>query len=346
MSKLEIGGIQATPGSRFSVDLPVANLYTHTPLTMPVRVICGKKPGPVMFITAALHGDELNGVEIIRRLLRQPALKRLRGTLLAMPIVNVHGFIDRSRYLPDRRDLNRSFPGKESGSLAARIAHGIVTEVVAKCDYGIDLHTGAIHRSNLPQVRAHLAHEQTRQLAEAFGAPVILDSRPAAGTLREYTTGNDIPVLLYEAGEALRFDETCIRVGVRGVLNVLRALEMLPKPSRPARLRPTTIASGSAWARAEASGVLRTYAALGERIAEGQLLAHVTDPFGEVETELLAPFSGLVIGKLNLPLVFEGEAVFHIARARGAQAAAAEWEKLQTVDDMPDTVITDEPAIV
>lgn len=345
MSVLTIGGVTATPGTQFSVDLPVANLYTHTPLTMPVRVICGKKPGPVMFVSAALHGDELNGIEIIRRLLRQPALKRLRGTLIAVPIVNVHGFIHRSRYLPDRRDLNRSFPGKETGSLAARIAHSIISEIVAKADYGIDLHTGAVHRSNLPQIRAHLDNAEIRELALAFGAPLILDSKPAEGTLREYTSDNNIPVLLYESGEALRFDEPCIRVGLRGIINVLRKLDMLPRTTRSTHPREPSVASSSQWVRAEASGVLRTVAGLGERVQQGQVLAYVSDTFGGSETQLIAPESGLVIGKLNLPLVFEGEAVFHIARTRGATAVAAEWEKLQAVDDMPE-VLSDEPVIV
>ncbi len=340
MSILSIGGTPVLPGTHLSIDLPVAQLYTHTPLTMPVRVLSGKKPGPVIFVSAAIHGDEINGVEIIRRLLRLPGLKRLRGTLIAVPIVNVHGFIQRSRYLPDRRDLNRSFPGHPSGSLASRIAHGFIEEIIAKADYGIDLHTGAVHRTNFPQIRVNLDVARNRELAHAFGAPLILDSRAVEGTLREYTSANNIPVLLYEAGEALRFDEASIRVGLRGIVNVLRKLEMLPRSSRPQREREPVIAAGSQWVRAEGSGVLRTVAGLGEKVSKDQVLGYVSDTLGESETELLAPVGGLVIGKLNLPLVFEGEAVFHIARTRQAGAAAAEWERLQTVEDLP------EPSIV
>lgn len=345
MTALRIGETLITPGHRYSIELPVAQLYTHAPLTMPVRVIAGKKAGPVVFVAAALHGDEINGVEIIRRLLRLPALKRLRGTLIAVPIVNVHGFIQRTRYLPDRRDLNRSFPGHPTGSLASRIAHGFVEEIVARCDFGIDLHTGAVHRTNLPQVRSNLDQDGNRELAYAFGAPLILDSKPAAGTLREYTTDNDIPLLLYEAGEALRFDEACIRIGLRGIVNVLRKLDMLPQPNRPSRARAPVIASSSQWVRAEGSGVLRTVAGLGEEVEKDQVLGYLSDTLGESETQLLAPSSGLVIGKLNLPLVFEGEAVFHIARTRQAGAAAAEWEKMKVVDDLPEPSIP-EPAIV
>ncbi len=342
MSGLQIGGQDVLPGSRLSIDLPVAQLYTHTPLTMPVQVLCGRKPGPVLFVTAAVHGDEINGVEIIRRLLRMPVLRRLRGTLIAVPIVNVHGFIQRSRYLPDRRDLNRSFPGHPSGSLASRIAHGIITEIISKSDYGIDLHTGAVHRANLPQVRVNMDRPRSAELAHAFGAPLILDSKPGAGTLREYTSDKDIPVLLYEAGEALRFDETCIRVGQRGIVNVLRKLDMLPRASRPAREREPIIASGSQWARAEGSGVLRTVVGLGQKVESEQVMGYISDTLGGSESEIRAPVGGVIIGKLNLPLVFEGEAVYHIARTRQAGRIAEEWESLQAIEDidMP------EPSIV
>ncbi len=345
MSLLNIGGVDIAPGDQKSIDLPLADLYTHTSLTMPVRVIAGRKPGPCVFVSAAIHGDELNGVEIIRRLLRLPVLKRLRGTLIAVPIVNVHGFINRSRYLPDGRDLNRSFPGRESGSLAARIAHKLIEEIVRKADYGIDLHTGARHRSNLPQIRANLDKPRTLELATAFGAPFMLDSKPASGTLREFTSANDIPLLLYESGEALRFDESCIRIGLSGVVNVLRALEMLPKSrSRKPRRTPVS-ARNSQWVRASGSGILRTVVAMGQQVEVEQVLGYVADTYGEGQMEIRAPVAGLVIGRLNLPLVFEGEAVFHIARTRRAGVAAEEWERLQSVDESPDSTY-DEPAII
>ena len=184
-SPIRIAGFSVEPGRRGTVDLPLPQLYTHTPLTMPVHVVHGRRPGPCLFVSAAIHGDELNGVEIIRRVLGRPALSRLRGTLLAVPIVNVYGVIHHSRYLPDRRDLNRSFPGSERGSLASRLAHVFMTEIVARCEYGIDLHTAAYHRCNLPQIRADLGDERTAELAHAFAAPVVLDSRVRDGSLRE-----------------------------------------------------------------------------------------------------------------------------------------------------------------
>ena len=223
---LTIGGVTVQPGERKVIDLPVAKLYTHIEAAIPLQVVCGKLPGPRLFVSAAIHGDELNGVEIARRLLKSGALKRLRGTLIVAPIVNVFGLIQHSRYLPDRRDLNRSFPGSQGGSLAARLAHIFLDEVVKGCDYGIDLHTGAIHRSNLPQIRANLDDPETRQLAEAFSVPVLLNANLRDGSLRQAAAEHGVKILLYEAGEALRFDELSIRGGVRGILSVMRRSDL------------------------------------------------------------------------------------------------------------------------
>ena len=225
---ITIGDTKINPGERVNVSLPIADLYTSTSLSMPVQVICGRKAGPVLFVSAAIHGDELNGVEIIRRLLKRKTLGSLRGTLLAVPIVNVHGFLDQSRYLPDRRDLNRSFPGSPKGSIAARLAHTFIEQIVSEADYGIDLHTGAINRSNLPQIRANLDDTQTLDIAKVFGAPVVVNSNILDGSLRQCASDRGMPILIYEAGEALRFDETCIRAGIRGILNVMRHVGMLP----------------------------------------------------------------------------------------------------------------------
>ncbi len=317
-----IDGVEVTPGSHLTIDLPVADLYTHTPLTMPVQAVRGRGLGPVLFVSSAVHGDEINGVEIIRRLLKMPALKRLRGTLITVPIVTVHGFLNQSRYLPDRRDLNRSFPGSETGSVAARLAHTFVQEIVGNADYGIDLHTGAIQRPNLPQVRAHLSEDEIICLAEAFRAPVILNSNTRPGSLREYTTQRGVPLLLYEAGEALRFDEGSIRVGVRGIMGVMRALGMLPRSRRRSRRFEPVVAQDSGWVRAPTSGILRAYAALGGRVHEGQALGMVSDPFGEAETQVQAPKGGIVIGRSNLPLVNEGDALFHVAQFESLGEAA------------------------
>jgi predicted deacylase len=317
----EIAGIHIAPGETRTLQIPVATLYTSAPVSLPVRVVRGRETGPTLFVSAALHGDEIIGVEIIRRLLMMPAVKRLRGTLLAVPVVNTLAFVHQSRYLPDRRDLNRSFPGSETGSLAARLAHQFLKEVVGRSDYGIDLHTGAIHRPNLPQIRADLGNPENLRLARAFGAPLLLNSEPTAGTLREYTTQKGIPVLLYESSEALRFDEVCIGIGVRGVLNVLHELGMLPgKSATP--LHEPVIAKSSTWVRAPASGILRVMAALGSEVTKGQVIGVVADPLGEKEWAVPSTTDGVVIGRLSLPLVYEGDAVFHIARFGEPGAAA------------------------
>ncbi|HET7569430.1 MAG TPA: succinylglutamate desuccinylase/aspartoacylase family protein [Gammaproteobacteria bacterium] len=320
MKPLNLGGTDIAPGSRTTLHLPLGQLYTHNPISMPVHVIHGRRAGPCLFVSAAIHGDELNGIEIIRRLLIRPALNHLRGTLLAVPIVNVLGVLQQSRYLPDRRDLNRSFPGTEKGSLTARQANLFMTEIVAKANYGIDLHTGAINRSNLPQIRANLDDVETRRLAEAFGTPVILNSDLREGSLREVAAQLGITTLLYEAGEALRFDELSIRAGVRGVTNVMRAIGMLP-PSRSKHEHPKpALAAGSNWVRAPVSGVARFEVALGAWVKKGELLGRIADPFGGHEEDVAAPYAGLVIGCTNIPLVYEGDAMFHLAhfdRSRG-----------------------------
>jgi uncharacterized protein len=326
----EIAGQQIAPGERRNVQIPVVTLYTNTPVTLPVRVVHGRRPGPTLFVSAALHGDEIIGVEIIRRVLALPVMKRLNGTLLAVPIVNTLAFLHRSRYLPDRRDLNRSFPGSRRGSLAARLADLFLREIVGRCDYGIDLHTGAVNRPNLPQIRADIGNPEVLRLARAFGAPLLLNSAPTAGTLREYTTQKGIPVLLYESAEALRFDEVCIRIGVRGVLNVLRELDMLPGRTRGAAPREQVVARSSTWVRANASGILRSRAALGDEISKGQLLGLISDPLGELESRVLSSADGVLIGRVSLPLVHEGDAIFHIARVEDANVAAGIARQLRS----------------
>ena len=250
-SVIQVAGVDIKPGTRVNVDLPIADLYTTTSLHMPLQVINGRQTEPVTFLSAAVHGDEINGVEIIRRLLGMKALERLHGTLLLVPVVNVHGFLDRSRYLPDRRDLNRSFPGSATGSIAARLAHVFTREVAFRADFGIDLHTGALDRSNLPQIRITRNDDEAERLAMAFGAPVIIGATEREGSLRSAASERDIPVLVYEAGEALRFDELSIKAGVRGILRVLRAQGMLPR-RREKQASGSVVASSTTWARAPA----------------------------------------------------------------------------------------------
>ncbi|MCB1875607.1 MAG: succinylglutamate desuccinylase/aspartoacylase family protein [Chromatiales bacterium] len=299
-------------------------------MTMPVHVLRGKRDGPRLFVSAAIHGDELNGVEIVRRLLTQPVLKRLRGTLMAIPVVNVYGLIHHSRYLPDRRDLNRSFPGSDHGSMASRVADLFMTEIVARSSHGIDLHTGALHRTNLPQIRADLDDTVTADLARAFGVPVLLNANLRDGSLREAAAERGVPMLLYEAGEGLRFDELSIRAGVKGIIGVMRELGMLPKGSRRRKPPPEPIvARASSWVRAPQSGILRACASLGAKVRKNDRLALIADPVAERECEVRAPTSGIIIGRITIPLVHEGEALFHIARFEDLGEVAQQVEAFQ-----------------
>ena len=308
---LFIDGNEILPGTTVKLDLPVAKLYTDAEVTIPVQIFRAKKPGPTIFVSAAIHGDELNGIEIIRRLISNSKFKLIRGTLIAVPMVNVYGVVNQSRYMPDRRDLNRSFPGSPKGSLASRVANKFMTEVVKKCDYGIDLHTGAIHRSNLPQIRANLKDEETNELAQIFGVPVVLNSDILEGSLREAATGSQTKVLLYEAGEALRFDEFSIRAGVKGLKNILRHFGML---RRSHHKQPVcAVANSSKWYRASSSGIVSNKVSLGDRVEKDQILAEIGSPYGEVFSTVIADKNGIVIGMQNIPLVQEGEAMFHIA---------------------------------
>lgn len=314
--ELVIGKHTIGLGQRVSVELPVANLYTNTSISMPIHVIRARKPGPCVFVSAAIHGDEINGIEIIRRLLKRK-LKLAAGTLIFVPIVNVYGVLNKSRYMPDRRDLNRSFPGSANGSLAGRVAHQFLNEIVAHCQYGIDLHTGAIHRSNLPQIRANLADAETLRLATTFGVPVVLNSTLRDGSLRQCASDDGCRILLYEAGEALRFDELSIRAGVRGILNVLRALDMLRVKTvagskAKVSLEPM-VANKSAWMRANASGIIGFKKKLGEYVQKNDVLAEISSPFGELLSVVKSNKEGVVIGKQNIPLAQEGEAMYHVA---------------------------------
>ncbi len=273
-----------------------------------------------MFLTAAIHGDELNGVEIIRRVLRTLEPGNINGTLLCVPVVNAYGFLGRSRYLPDRRDLNRSFPGSASGSLAGRLANLLLNEVVKRCQIGIDLHTAAIHRTNLPQVRcAFTGTERARALGQVFGAQVVLDSPERPGSLRRAAREAGVEVLVYEGGEGLRFDEFAIKAGVDGIARVMLDIGMLElpdgieAPTVSSPKRPVLLANASRWVRAPEGGVLRAMKHIGDAVSEGEVVGIIASPYGADETPVRASRRGIVIGRTTLPVVNMGDALFHIA---------------------------------
>ncbi|WP_318013921.1 succinylglutamate desuccinylase/aspartoacylase family protein [Oscillatoria salina] len=300
------------PATRRRLEIPVARLPTQTMISLPVTVVHGIEPGPKLWLSAAIHGDELNGVEIIHQVLSKVNPQELRGTLIAVPVVNVFGFIEQSRYLPDRRDLNRSFPGSATGSLASRLACLFMKEIVSRCTHGIDLHTASHHRINLPQIRANLDDSETYRCAKAFGAPIIIHATTRDGSLRQAATRRGIPILLYEAGEALRFDPEAIRVGVEGILRVMNVLEMYSVPHLLPPKNPQEV-SESKWIRASRSGILHLKISLGDFVDKKQILCSINDAFGETSVKIRAGVRGIVIGHTQNPLVNQGDGIVHLA---------------------------------
>ena len=340
----EIGGHFVPAGTRQTIDMPVSVLSDHTPVSMSVHVVHGTAAGPTVFVSAGIHGDEVIGVEIVRRLLRAPNLDKLKGTLIVIPIVNAFGFINHSRYLPDRRDLNRMFPGSTAGSLASRLAHLFLNEIVVRSDLGIDLHSAAIHRTNLPQVRISPDNPRTAELAEVFGAPVILQSPLRAGSLRGAAKDIGKDILLFEAGEGLRFDEMSVRAGVAGILRVLRHLGMVSAKGVEKSKNKPQYCTSSKWLRAPAGGILRTFRADGDVVAEGDVMAIVSDPFGENEREVTAPFNGIVVGRAVMPIVNEGDAIFHLARVKSMSQTEDMVESMS--EQLADDPLFDEDEII
>ena len=308
----EINGVRAPAGRLTEVELQVARLPTGMWMSLPVGVLHGRRPGPVISISAAIHGDELNGIPIIRHVLDRIDPRELAGTVLAVPAVNVFGLIQESRYLPDRRDLNRSFPGSKRGSSAAQLAHLFMTQIVARCELGLDLHTGSGGRTNLPQLRCDLDDPRTFRFAKEFGAPVLMHSRLRDGSLRAAARELGKTVLVYEAGEASRFDTAGIDMGVGGVLRVMKSLDMIRGEVEVAAKR-SRVCRTSGWVRAKRTGFCEMQVRLGAEVAEGEGVAVIFDALGRDRSLVKAKTAGIVIGHVTSPIVHKGDAVAHIA---------------------------------
>lgn len=300
------------PGEKARIQLPIGSLPTHTAIHMEVLVARGQEPGPKVFLSSSIHGDEICGIEVVRRVWEHLEPAKMRGTVICVPIVNVYGFIQQSRYLPDRRDMNRFFPGTKRGSLASRVANLFMQEIVKKCDHGIDLHSAAVGRYNLPHIRGDFEHEGVRELAEAFATRVIFHSPGRDGTLRRAANKIRIPVIVFEAGEAGRFDSVSIEEGYAGSLRVLAHLNVLEQAPAPA-VEPM-VAQGSAWVRARRAGILRLRAKSGELVRKNQLVGTIGDVLGEEKTRVLSPCNGLIISHATQPLLNQGDAVVNIAK--------------------------------
>jgi len=312
---ITVGDVTVQPGRKIQIELPFARVVTGATESLPVKVINGRSAGPNLWLSATIHGDELNGLQIIRRVLKEIDAKTLRGAVIAVPIVNPLGFTIESRYLPDRRDLNRSFPGSARGSTASRLAHLFMEQVVAQCMVGIDLHTATNHRINAPQVRANLDDPTTLKLARAFGAPFSIHARLRDGSLRQAAVERGKTMLVYEGGQAHRFDEEAIEVGVIGVMRTLRSMGMID--ARLPRVRPTRLIRRTRWTRARRGGIAELEVRLGEHVTKGQEVAAISDAFGMRPTQVKATETGWVIAQSLRPLVNSGDSLVHIAAARG-----------------------------
>lgn len=308
-----IGQVRVRPGSRKDVELPITRLVTGGDVSLPVQIVHGKHDGPTIWVSAAIHGEEVMGVEVVRRLLATLNPKDLYGTLVAVPVVNVLGFMTGDRYLPDRRDLNRAFPGSPRGSLASRIAHLFMQEVVSKCELGIDLHTAADRRANLPQLRGDLDDDRTYELAKVFGAPVMLHAKLRDGSLRQAATEAGAMVLLYESGEAMRFDEFSIGTGVTGIRRVMKHLGMIAREDED--LAPLSVESReSSWIRARGTGIFQLECELGDIVEAGRRLGRTSDTFGRGGRVVRADRDGIVIGLTRAPIVNAGDGLVHVAQ--------------------------------
>lgn len=331
-------------GTRKTIDLSVGSFSNHMPANIPVQVIHGRSDGPTLFVSAVVHGDEIIGVEIVRRLLAARALSRLKGTLICIPVVNTFGFISHSRYLPDRRDLNRSFPGGPDGSLAGQLAHVFMRDIVEKCDYGIDLHSAATHRVNLPQTRYNSDTPEMAEIASVFGAPVALEAPLRENSLRAEAANVGVNVLLYESGEALRFDEYAVRIGVRGILNVMAHLGMITKRKTRPNTAKSVLAHRSKWARSPVGGIFRAVKTIGDVVKKGDVLGYISDPFGANDETLTSALDGVIIGRTNLPLVNPGDALFHIALIKKIQVAEEKLSQME--EDIEADPLFDEDEII
>ncbi len=311
-SDLRVGRLSVPAGTRARTELAAGRWPSGHEAMVNLEVINGARPGPGLWLSAAIHGDEIIGVEILQRVLKRIKPETLQGHVIAVPIVNVFGFSTGSRYLPDRRDLNRVFPGSKSGSMAARLARLFMVEVVQRCEYGIDFHAGSDDRTNLPQVRADLDDPETLEMARAFAAPVSLHGQNIRGTLRRAATAEGNRVLVVEGGEPKRFDAPSVEVGVPGVLRVMKQLGMRSKAPKP---KHTTfrISRKTTWVRADRGGILWLDAGAGDIVEKGQVLGTITDPLGSQGVAVRASLGGMVIGNTVNPLVFQGDALLHIA---------------------------------
>jgi predicted deacylase len=305
-----LNGTKILPGEEKKVSIAIAQLPSRSSLEINITVSRAEKEGPVLLLMGAMHGDEINGTEVVRRLIESQNHRPLRGTTICIPIINIYGFISSSRYVPDGKDVNRSFPGSPRGSLASRVAHYLTHNIIPKIDYGIDFHTGGAARVNYPQIRGVLGDPDVMAMAQAFNAPFAIDARYRPGSLRQWAARQGKKILVYEGGESGRFDEFAINEGIQGTLRLMHYLNM--RDEAPPAPSPTRIIRHSSWVRAAYSGIFLTSVAPGQAVSRGQELGTLNDPYGDFRQPLRSTTSGFVIGLNQNPIVHQGDALMHI----------------------------------
>ena len=306
-----INNTEIKAGEVSSVEVNIARLPSRTPIDIIVTVARAVEPGPCLLLMGGLHGDEINGIEIVRRIIERGHHIPVKGSVICIPILNIYGFINFSRNVPDGKDVNRSFPGNKNGSLASRIAHYLMKDIIPKIDFGIDFHTGGADRANYPQVRCMLNEPVNRELAGAFHAPVTLHSTFRPNSLRQSAAKLGKPIIVFEGGESARLSENAIEHGVSGTVRIMKYLGLSDFPAeQPAYVN--RVFMHSSWIRARTSGIFQSKVACGDEIQKNQTIGYITDPFGEYRTPLKSHTSGLVIGSNNNPVLHQGDAVLHI----------------------------------
>lgn len=306
-----INGQEILPGQNVQTRLLVSRLPSGTVIDIPVYVYRALEDGPVLLLMAGMHGDEVNGIETIRRMIRGKMLYPQRGTIIAIPILNIYGFLNFSREVPDGKDVNRSFPGSKSGSLASRVAHRFTQEILPYIDYGIDFHTGGASRTNYPQIRCLIEYSENKRLAHAFGAPFILNAALRSKSLRKEAFQQGKYIIVYESGESLRLDETGIKIAIKGSMQVMQELQMKPDALPKLPVKPI-ICEKSNWIRAKVSGIFRTKVTIGQYIKKEEVYGSLADPYGEMEVRLKSAYTGYIIGLNNMTVVNQGDALLHI----------------------------------
>lgn len=308
------------PGESKVINLSIARLHTRTPLTVPVIIERGEEEGPCVLLCAGIHGDEINGVEIVRQIVAKGYNRPTRGTIICIPVVNVFGFLNQEREFPDGRDLNRMFPGFKNGSLASRFAYYLMEYVAPHIDYCIDFHTGGDARFNYSQIRLNADDAATLALAKVFGAKFVVDAVNRDKSFRKTLSERGVKVLLFEGGQTLMLDRSVTKVGICGTLRVLQHLQLrdytniLKKADRPAAV-PLIFVEKSTWIRAKHSGMFRTDVKLGSYVNQGDKLGSISDPYGDFEKDVRAPWEGYVICTNHAPIVNKGDAIIHLTKA-------------------------------